>query len=64
MEKNYCATIRRCEQVSPDDWDTITRTLEVKENTTMKEIADWYRKNSPTRERVYVLISELEKPQP
>lgn len=43
--KEYVVTFRTGIQISPDDWDTITPSLKVTENTTVKEIEQFYRGN-------------------
>lgn len=60
-QQEYVASIRQCVQISPDDWDTQTRTLHVTDSTTIKEVADWYREQ--TRGRIIIQITELEKQQ-
>lgn len=64
MENNYCASVRSCEQVSPDDWEMITRTLKVDENTTMKQIADWHKNLYPQHDRMHIIITNLDNPHP
>jgi hypothetical protein len=37
----YIAQYKSSHQISPDDWDTVTPTLEVDENTTIGQIREW-----------------------
>lgn len=37
----FIAYYRTSQQISPDDWETINRTLEIDENTTIRQIRDW-----------------------
>jgi hypothetical protein len=62
MENNYCASFRKCEQIGPDDWEMLTRTLHLNENTTIKQVVDWFKTHS--KGNVSITITELEKPQP
>lgn len=63
-ENKYCAIARECAQVSPDDWEMMNSTLEVSENTTMKQIADWYSAQYPRKQHMHIIITKLDKPQP
>lgn len=42
--KTYMAHFRTAEQISPDDWDTCTKSLLVTESTNIGEIVEWYKK--------------------
>lgn len=63
-ENKYCAIARECAQVSPDDWEMITTTMEVNENTTMHRIAEWYNAQYPRKNHFHIVITKLDKPQP
>lgn len=63
MENNYCAIVRECLQVGPDEYSMITATLEIKDNTTMKQIADWFADQFPTVAHMNIVITKLEKPE-
>lgn len=39
----YQVSIKKCVQVSPDDWELYTRSLKIDDNTTIGEIAQWIR---------------------
>lgn len=62
MENNYCASFRICQQVSEDEWEMFTRTLQLNDDTTVKQIADWFKIHS--KGTVHLIITELSKPQP
>lgn len=40
--KTYIANFRTAVQISPDDWDTCTKSLLVTEETTVGEIVAWF----------------------
>jgi len=44
--REFIATYKTSAQISPDDWDVYNPTLKVTEETTVKEILDWYRGGS------------------
>ena len=43
--KEYVVTFKTSCQISPDDWDVYSPALKVNENTTVKEIEEFYRKH-------------------
>jgi len=43
--KEYVVTFKTSYQISPDDWDVYNPALKVNENTTVKEIEEFYRKH-------------------
>lgn len=44
--REFIATYKDSRQISIDDWDVFNPTLKVTEETTVKEILDWYRGGS------------------
>lgn len=40
----YQISIKKCVQVSPDDWELFTQSLKVTSDTTIGEIDKWIRK--------------------
>lgn len=44
MANEFIAQHKVSYQISPDEWDTSSRTLKLSDNTTVKEILDWYKK--------------------
>jgi hypothetical protein len=64
MTEKYCAIIRVCSQVSPDDWEMVTTVLEVTPETTVKQITDWYKNHRPRDTRIDVSITNLEQVNP
>ena len=43
--KEYVVTFKTSCQISPDDWDVYNPALKVNENTTVKEIEEFFRKH-------------------
>ena len=43
--KEYVVTFKTSCQISPDDWDVYSPALKVNENTTVKEIEEFFRKH-------------------
>ena len=39
----YQVSIKKCVQVSPDDWELFTQSLKINDNTTIGDIARWIR---------------------
>lgn len=37
----YVAQTKVCEQISPEDWEIVTYSMECDENTTLMDIQDW-----------------------
>lgn len=61
--KEYIITFKESGQISPDDWDVWNPTLKVNENTTIKEIDDFFRKNIQYKNRkLEVKLIELHQP--
>lgn len=60
------ALFRMADQISPDDWETWTHTLEINENTTVGEIVEWMRtKNGRiTPENFGVTLNNLDQLKP
>lgn len=44
--KEYVITFKTSFQISPDDWDVANPSMKVNENTTIKEIEEFYRKHN------------------
>ena len=57
--KEYSISFTTGEQISPDDFRTIHPTMKANENTTLKEIEDFFRKYEKIG-RTEVRVSELE----
>lgn len=43
-EKEYVVSFNVTQQISPDDWEVITPSLKVTDNTTIGEIVSFYEK--------------------
>jgi hypothetical protein len=55
----FIASYRTSQQISPEDWETVTKALEIDENTTIGQIRDWYYKSERVTgaRREYVKIN-------
>lgn len=42
MPKEVVAQVKTCSQYGPDDWETVTRTLVISPDTTVREVLEWY----------------------
>jgi len=58
--KEYIVTFKTSCQISIDEWSVYSPTMKVNENTTIKEIDEFYRKHMPTSSLEVKLI-ELTK---
>ena len=58
--KEYVVTFKTSVQISPDDWGVINPSMKVTENTTIKEIDEFYRKYNKVGS-LEVKLVELEK---
>lgn len=54
----YIVTFKTSRQISPEDWEVYNPTLKVSDNTTIKEIAEFYKKYI-TNSNVEVKIIEI-----
>lgn len=65
MNREYVALFNTVGQTSPDDFETVTRTLKVTDTTTIGEIRQWYadaiHENPLRPELMQIKISELEQ---
>lgn len=64
MENKYCAFIRVCTRVGPNDLEMITSVLEVTPETTVKHITDWHKSLYPDQVSMHITITNLSTPQP
>ncbi len=46
----YQVSIKKCEQVSPDDWELFIQSLKISDNTTIGEISYWIRQKFNDKE--------------
>ena len=58
--KEYVVTFTTSVQIGPDDFKVVNPSMKVTENTTVKEIEDFYRKHCP-KSAVEVKLIELTK---
>ncbi len=59
-QKEYAVSFTKCEQVSPDDFELVTKMLKVTSETTMAEIETFYRKYCKSGFMEGVKITELQ----
>jgi len=64
MENKYCASIRVCTRVSPDDLEMVTSVLEVTPETTVKQLTEWHESLYPNQVSMHITITNLSTPQP
>lgn len=61
-QKKYCITIKGCEQVSPDDYETIYRNFECTGNTKVSEIIEWAKSVNTNATRITGLqLNEMDE---
>lgn len=46
----YHVSIKKCEQVSPDDWELFIQSLKITDKTTIGEISSWIRRKFNDKE--------------
>lgn len=46
----YQVSIKKCEQISPDDWELFIQSLKISDNTTIGEISYWIRQKFNDKE--------------
>jgi len=60
MNKKYIALYNGTVQTSPDTWEVRPKTKICDENTTIKDILDWYEKNTGRRDIDAITITQAE----
>ena len=58
--KEFVVTFKTSQQISPDNWEVLNPSMKVNEETTVKEIADFFCKHIK-REPVEVKLIELQQ---
>lgn len=58
--KEFVVTFKTSQQISPDDWEVFNPSMKVSEETTVKEIADFFYKHVKG-EAVEVKLIELQQ---
>lgn len=60
MEKKLFTAIRRtAQQISPDDWETVTKSLLITEDTTIGQLVAWHEKICPREDfRIGIVTSD------
>jgi hypothetical protein len=58
--KEFVVTFKTSQQISPDDWEVFNPSMKVSEETTVKEIADFFCKHVKG-EAVEVKLIELQQ---
>ena len=56
MEENkmkHAATLKDCDQYSPDDFQGVTRVKEIKPETTIQELIEWQKKLFPHNKKLH-----------
>ncbi len=62
--KEYFVTFKHSYQISPDDWDVCNPALKVTNETTIGEIAEWFKKYHIVSPPMEVKIIELQTIEP
>ena len=57
-QKEYVVSFKYTQQISPDDWQVITPSMKVTDDTTVKDIVAFYRKY--LKVAVRISLNELE----
>ncbi len=57
--KEFCVIHRTSAQINENDYVTYNEVMKVNEETTIKEIVEWFYKTNPRSRKMYIEISEF-----